>query len=605
MKSLPALNYTHSEQLSRIVGYASTTHQPSSKVIFLHTGLFVVALISPITYIKPSYDDTPPYHLPDHPFVKGLQVVSTWSATTALLYLACMDFIQTRMQNTVPIELDGIVEGLSRKEMRRQDWGIGTISAASAIPLTTPLVKFPLIESGNQNIDIPANAILVSVILMSNGIAHLRPLQVILHDPWYGAPYTLIKSIVRKVQDRRLDTEEKLSKLKKEQENFVNSQLKTFLAQTLNTKKSQLIGECFIFRRLPFPGCQIQLTETFQQLDGLSDDSLIAGLIEYKNETITQTAFQSPAWRQKAYHLFLTATSQVAGLLALGESLGYLADSGFELSKLTHSNGAGWFLAAVPIWAFGVLIHNAARASTYENVDFLINFVRGKRTLSWPIKYCSGIYFGLLGLPSAAILLLNASAANTMIRTDFEDYCDDTFIDNYIATFRWGFVWLATLLIIDMDKYLFSKWAKYKGTPEAKQIALFDERVNTVILYLNQLKPEIFHYWLSQQTPAFRASALGICEEKYQELIEKKDARISTLPSSQQPSQTIGGWFSSFFQRRNSSSFEYQKLKESGDAKSLQSEPRSSRWSAVLCWKKRQPRIKTPTSPPKQEMEKR
>lgn len=604
---LPA-DFIRSEDLSKIVQYSAAQHHPNWKVLLLHVGVGVVAGISPITYVKPSYADIPPYGLPDHSSIRVMQVVSTWAATTALLYLACGDFIMVRMQNSVPPELEGIVEGLSKAQIRRQDWAIGLISAASAIPLTTPLVKFPLISTGNPNIDIPGNVGLVGVILISNSIAHLRPLQLIISDPWYGAPFTAIKFVKRKWQERRMTKWNKFAKEQLAQKAQNSMQLKNSLLQVLQSNSEKMIDECLVFKKKTL-GYQVQLTDYFRHVSQLTDDAFIFGIVEAQLRNPTASA-TNMLWKQKISDIFLNVPAQVAGLLALAESLGYLADSGFEFDKLTGSTVAGWLLAAVPIYAFGVLIHNAARAQTRDVQDFLVNFMRGSATLSWPIKYCARTFFGVLLAPSLAILLLNSSAANTMIRSDFGEYCSDTFIDKYISISRWGYVWLATLLVVNTEKYLFSKWAKYFGSEEANQMAAFAERVQDTAMRLSQWKPDRFEGWLAEQTPEFRQQALGITEQAYQELAETLDTEISinsqrfSAPPPLRHESTYG-WICGFFGRkavREDSFTGYRLLdeKRTNNSRHLQSSPvqSSSWWDRLCCWKKGYAKMTEPENPP-------
>src|ERR1700677_4169173 len=110
--TLPS-DFIRSEDLSRIVQHvADQQRKPRCKTVLLHMGVSLIAGIAPVTYLKPSYADTPPYGLPDHPSIRIGQVISTWAATTALLYLACTDYMEARLQYLTPPELTEIIEGL-------------------------------------------------------------------------------------------------------------------------------------------------------------------------------------------------------------------------------------------------------------------------------------------------------------------------------------------------------------------------------------------------------------------------------------------------------------------------------------------------------------
>jgi hypothetical protein len=517
-------DFIRSDDLSRIVQYvADQQNKHRCKTVFLHLGVSLIAGIAPITYLKPSYADTPPYGLPDHSSIRIGQVISTWAATTALLYLACTDYMETRLQYLTPPELTEIIDGLTPEQIRRQDWGIGMISIASAVPLTTPLIKFPLISTGDNRLDTSLNTGLVIVILASNTIAHLRPLQVIINNPWYGAPLAAVKFLKNKVKQLRMTVEEKQYQQFRDIENYNKNRLKNNFQQTLLANGDQIIQECFIFHWLPFPGYRIQLTDYFKHINSLTDDAFIFGLIDAQLRNPSQIIMTS-GYKRKFYSLLRNALSQVAGILALGESIGYLGDSIIELAKLLRSILGGWLLGAIPVYAFGVLIHNAARVQTLDVIDFLSDLIRGQATLSWPLKYGARAFFGLLLIPSLLILLLNSSAANVMTRFVLDEYCSDTFIDRYISIFRWGYVWLATLLVINTEKYLFEKSAKYLGHKDAQAIAYFSERVKeTVNTRVSQWKPERFIGWINQQTPDFREQALNISEELYQKLIQNPE----------------------------------------------------------------------------------
>lgn len=516
-------DYVRSDDLTRIVQYVAVQqNQPRCKTVLLHIGVGLVAGIAPITYLKPSYADTPPYGLPDHPSIRVGQVISTWGATMALLYLACTDYMEARLQYLTPPELKDIVDGLTPEQIRRQDWAISVISTASAVPLTTPLIKFPLISTNDSRLDTPLNTGLILVILASNTIAHLRPLQVIINDPWYGAPFTAVKILKKKFKQRKMTVEEKQKQQFRLIKNGNKNSLKNNFQQTLLANGDHIIQECITFQWRPFPGYRIQLTDYFKHVNSLKDDAFIFSLIDAQLRN-TSRLTSSSGFKQKFYPIFRTTVSQVAAALALGESVGYLGDSGIELGKLVRSIPGGWVLAGVPIYAFGVLIHNAARAQTLDVVDFVSDLIEGKATLSWPLKYGARTFFGM-SIPSSLILLLNASAANVMTRFVLDEYCSDTFINSYISVFRWGYVWLATLLVINTEKYLFAKFAKYLGHQDAQAIAHFSERVQeTVSTRVAQWKLDQFIEWINQQTPGFREQVLNITEERYQDLLKNHE----------------------------------------------------------------------------------
>ncbi len=597
------LDFIRSNDLKRIIEYSiEQQDQSQTKTVLLHVAIGIVAGIAPVTYLKPSYQDIPPYGLPDLSSIRVGQVISTWAATASLLYLACTSYLETRMQYLAPIELKDICDGLSRKQISKQDWGIGIVSLASAIPLTTPLVKFPLISTGDKKIDVPANIGLVSVILISNSIAHLRPLQVIISDPWYGAPYAAVQYLINKRKQSQMPLKEKREQQLNSLKMIKQNRLKSLFSQTLLTNGEQLIQECIRFQWRPLPGYRFQLTEYFRHVNSLTDDAFIFSLIDFQRKEFSQIILEG-TWKQSIYNFSRNALAQIAGILALGESIGYLGDSGFELAKLIHNIPGGWVLAATPIYAFSVLIHNAARAQTLDAVDFLFALIQGKAALSWPLKYGARSFFGLLLIPSLLIVLLNSSSANTMIRSDFGEYCSDSFIEKYIAIFRWGYVWLTALLMINMEKYLFSKTAQYLGSEDSKAIAVFSERLqNTVNIRLPQWKSERFLAWIAVQTPEFREQALNIPEVVYQDLTANYEESKNLRPPRRCVSlcQIVCMIFSCFnlFKKEPSeeeSLTDYQPLDEMDEEKGvnirqLQSAPiQSSWWTACCFWQRNIP----------------
>src|SRR3990167_9911543 len=235
--------------LNRIVRYVVSNRSIKKRELAGYISLFIVTAISPITYLKPAYADEPPYGIPNDETIKSMQVAAVWLPTTTLLYLACVDFIQARAQNTVAVALNDILEGLPPADIRRQDVSIGSLSLLSAIPLTTPLVKYPLVSTDNDNLNHGANGLLVTVILISNGVAHLRPLQIITYNPWYGAPLTLVRSLFNKFEQRKWSAQDKLQHQLRMRKIARHTQLKTYLINALITKKTELIDGCFTFEK--------------------------------------------------------------------------------------------------------------------------------------------------------------------------------------------------------------------------------------------------------------------------------------------------------------------------------------------------------------------
>lgn len=484
--------------LTRIVRYASRRQSLTRRDALIHGTVAFVTLASPVTYLHPNYNDKPPYTLPDIPGLRWTQVVSSWLPTSGLFYLACIDFILTRAASIIPDELSDILQGLSKEEVRRRDWFIGVISALSAIPLTTPLVKYPLINTGNPHYDTPGRVALVALILVANSIAHLRPLQIILTNKWYGAPIFAARYLKEKIDDRRLTTWERSEKKSEARAAAEKAQLKAQIVGTLMAKKDQLIDDCFVPVRKYgcIPGYELKLSEDFKRISALKDSSFISELLNYKQTT--GIISPQPAC---AYIFFLNVIGQIGGAMVLGEAVGYLSNAGIELSILTKSVIAGWALAAIPDWAFGVLFHNIGRLQAQTNLDFAIGFLGGKQTFSWPIKYCAGIFFGGLLAPNLWISFMTTGSANTMIRGDLQDSWGEDFTDQYIGVFRWAFVGLVIFLMTDIEKYLITKCAKYFGSPNAQEIVALEEKVGQIAALLPQLQDKILEKHLGKEIP--------------------------------------------------------------------------------------------------------
>ena len=484
------------DDLTRIVRYASIkTKTPLTRWDKIIYGTIAfVTWVAPISYLRPAYDDEP-FGLPNDNALKWNQVAGTWVPTAYVFYSADIDFLQIRASYIIPEELIDILEGMTKEQIRRQDWGIGTISALSAIPLTTPLVKYPLIATGDSRYDIPGNVVLITVILIANSIAHLRPLQEIVKDPRYGFLFFLLLGIwelfKRLFKRDDLTDEEKLAKKAAEQKAAYNAQLKAQLVQTLLTKKDQLLDSCFTPICRGILGYELKLTNDFQRISELEDESFVTELRDYKH-TSEVIESKPPTLGQRAYPFFLDGVGQIGALMVLGEAIGYLSNAGFTLADMTGIVPVGWLLAAVPIYAFGVLMHMIGRDSYRGYVDFLISFVQGKSSLSWPIKYCSKIFFGLCFIPNLELAYMTPGSANTMIRGDLQDYWGEKPTETYIGVFRWAFVGLVAFLMPALERYLFTKWAKYFGTEAAKKVVAFEEKVEQIATLLPKWKDERF-----------------------------------------------------------------------------------------------------------------
>lgn len=486
--------------LNEIVKEIIASRSKNERQFFAYVSLFLVTAISPVTYLKPAYADEPPYGIPDDETVKGMQVAAVWLPTTTLLYLACVDYIQTRARNTVPTQLSHILEGLSPIETRRQDFGIGILSLLSAIPLTTPLVEYPLISSDDDKLNRVGNGFLVAAILISNGVAHLRPLQIIIYNPWYGAPLTLARFFLNKFEQHYWSNDQKTQHRLNVSRETRYAKSKASLINALLAKKTALINDCFMFTvNCPWElGYRIILSDDFKNIANLQDETLVTTLINYVSPSAPLVPHPQ-AKPSKCYSPGIQISGQMVGFLALGECLGYFADSGFTLSNLVGDSAIGWCFAVVPIWTFGVLVHNAARAQAEEGLDFVLQFLQRKRTLSWQIKYCAKTFFGGLLAPLAWCSLLTAASANTMIRADFKNYWSESSITTYIDIFRWGFALLCVFLLINGQKYLFGKWAKYLGSNEASQLVEFEEKIDDVANKLSLWKGERMQNWLAAQ----------------------------------------------------------------------------------------------------------
>lgn len=513
--------------LDRIVEYASVKPPLTRRDMFIYGSIAFLTSASPVSYLRPAYQDEP-FALPNTSALKWNQVAATWVPTTYLFYSAGIAFLQIRAANIIPEELNDILAGISKEQIRRQDWGIGMISVLSAIPLTTPLVKYPLIATGKPGYDITGNMALIIVILISNSLAHLRPLQVIVMDPWYGAPFTIYNWIKKKFDDRRLSVDGRSEKRAAEQKIAATARQKAKLIGTLTAKKELLLDSCFV--RIPqykgLLGYTIELSEDFNRISALEDGSFVTELMAYGQ---TSPVSSSQGLKQKAYEFFLEAVGQMGAYLVLAESMGYLSNAGFTLSKMTGSDAVGWSLAAVPVWAFSVLMHMVGRDSFRGNVDFLIGYVLGEKSLSWPIKYCSKIYFYLCVLPNLDLAYMTAGSGNTMIRGDLEDYWGEETTEAYIGVSRWAFVALTVFLMPAMESYLFTRWAKYFGTEAAKKIVEFDERVERVNTLLLKWKNDHFE---EQAPPSL-----------FSESSSSRSLLVNTPSTVQQPRRSWCEWF--------------------------------------------------------------
>ena len=355
-----------------------------------------------------------------------------------------------------------------------------------------------MINTGDPRYDTPGRVALVVVILGANSIAHLRPLQIILTNKWYGAPIFAARYLKEKIDERRLSTWERSEKKSAAQAAAKKAQLKTQIVGTLMAKKDRLIDDCFVPTRKYgcIPGYELKLSEDFKRISVLEDSSFISELLDYKQTT--GVASPQPAC---AYTFFLNVIGQIGGAMVLGEAVGYLSNAGIELSILTKSVIAGWALAAIPDWAFGVLFHNIGRLQAQTNLDFAIGFSRGEQTFSWPIKYCSQIFFGGLLAPNLWIAFMTTGSANTMIRGDLQDSWGEDFTDQYIGVFRWAFVGLVIFLMTDIEKYLITKCAKYFGSPDAKKIVALEEKVGQIAALLPQLQDKVLEKHLGKEIP--------------------------------------------------------------------------------------------------------
>lgn len=513
------------KDLDRIVAHASKASPLTQRDKWIYGSIAFFTAVSPISYLRPAYQDKP-FGLPNTSGFKWNQVAGTWVPTSYIFYSADIAFLQIRSANIIPEDLRDILEGMSKEQMRRQDLGIGIISMLSAIPLTTPLLKYPLIDTGKPEYDITGNIPLIIAILAANSLAHLRPIQAIIMDPKYGLPFTLYNWVKKKFDERHLTAEAKLTKREAEQKTETTTKQKAKLAETLTTKKALLLDSCFV--KIPqykgLLGYKISLSDDFNRISALEDGSFVTELMAYGQ---TSAVSSSEGFKQIAYQIFLDAVGQMGAWLVLAESLGYLSNTGLTLSDMTGSDAAGWTLAGVPNWAFGVLMHMVGRDSFRANIDFAICYVLGEQSLSWPIKYCSKIYFGLCFLLNLDLAYMTPGSGNTMIRGDLEDPWGTEVVENYISVTRWAYVALVVFLMPALESYLFSRWAKYFGTEDARKIVEFDERVERLGTLLLKWKDDRFGVLGSQPLSSAPSSSNS----------------VNGSPPTQKPRQPWCDWF--------------------------------------------------------------